>query len=311
MEQTASPDRITLAAFAGAVLIGGSNFVAVKVSNSELDPLFGAAFRFGAAALIMFAIARWRRMPLPRGRAAVGAIVYGILGIGVSYAGLYYALTGLTAGTTSVIGAAVPLMTLVLAVAHGQEKFTLRGALGGTLAVAGIAILSGGSFGADLSMMHVGAALVGLLAVAESSVVVKGFPRAHPVTTNAVGMAAGALLLAAGSLAFGETWALPSEPGTWLAYSWLVVAGSCGLFALFLFVIKRWTASATTYVLTLMPVVAVTLGIVLLDEQLRVQTIIGGVVVLAAVYVGALSKPRMAGPKAAPVLAEATGGGSL
>lgn len=35
----AAPSRLPLAAFGGAVLIGGSNFVAVKFSTAELAPL--------------------------------------------------------------------------------------------------------------------------------------------------------------------------------------------------------------------------------------------------------------------------------
>ncbi len=47
-----TPDRLALGAFAGAVLSGGSNFVAVRFSNRELDPLWGAGLRFALAAAI-------------------------------------------------------------------------------------------------------------------------------------------------------------------------------------------------------------------------------------------------------------------
>jgi O-acetylserine/cysteine efflux transporter len=70
------------------------------------------------------------------------------------------------------------------------------------------------------------------------------------------------------------------------------VVGSVGLFILFLFVIARWTASATVYALTLMPVVAVTLGALLADEQVTIGLLAGGVLVLVAVYVGAISHGR-------------------
>ena len=46
------PDRLALGAFAGAVVIGGSNFVAVRFSNRELDPLWGAGLRFALAAAV-------------------------------------------------------------------------------------------------------------------------------------------------------------------------------------------------------------------------------------------------------------------
>ena len=284
-----APDRVTLAAFAGAVLIGGTNFVAVKFSNEELEPLFGAGIRFTAGALILFGLMRLNRTPVPRGREALGGAIYGLLGFAVSYALLYYALIGLAAGTAAVFVAATPLVTLVLAVLHGQERFTTRGLIGGALAVAGITLISLDSLGGDLRPIYVLAALGGVVAIAESSVVVKGFPRSDPITTNAVGMVVGAVLLLVASLAFREEWVVPQRAKTWIVLGWLAVAGSVGLFVLFLYVIKRWTASATVYALTLMPIVAVILGTLFADEVITAELLIGGALVMTAVYVGALS----------------------
>ena len=297
-----APDRITLGAFAGAVAIGGSNFVAVKFSNDDLDPLFGAGVRFAAAALLLLLLMKIQGLVVPRGRAAGGAAAYGLLGFGVSYGLLYYALQGLSAGTAAVLMATTPLITLVLAVLQRQERFTARGVAGGVLAVAGLAVISADSLGGDLRPRYFVAALLGVVAVAESSVLVKGFPQAHPITTNAVGMVAGAALLLAGSLAFGEEWTVPPTGRTWAVLVWLAVPGSIGLFALFVFVIKRWTASATVYALTLMPVVAITLGAVLADEPVTVELVVGGALVMAAVYVGAFSAARVpaATPEAVP-----------
>ena len=42
--EVTAPDRLALGAFAGAILIGGSNFVAVVYSNRELDPLGAPAY---------------------------------------------------------------------------------------------------------------------------------------------------------------------------------------------------------------------------------------------------------------------------
>lgn len=300
MQQESSPDRLTLAAFAGAVVIGGGNFVAVRFSNEDLDPLWGAAMCFVAASVLLFAIVAVRKLPLPRGRAAWGAAVYGLLGFGVSYAFLYYALVGLTAGTSSVILASTPLVTLALAVLHRQERFSVNGVIGGLLAIAGIGILSMSALGGDLSPRYFIAALLGVVAVSESSVIVKSFPKTHPVTTNAVGMAAGTALLLIASLAFGENWIVPSSGRTWLVLGWLVIFGSVGLFVLFLYVIERWTASATVYAVTLMPVVAVTLGALIAGEAITVELMMGGALVLLAAYVGAISQRKRARPTDTP-----------
>ena len=237
---------------------------------------------------------------MPYGAAAVGAALYGLLGFGFAYAFLYFALTELGAGTTSVILGSVPLLTLLLAVLHRQERLTARGLTGGLMAIGGIAVLSRGSLGGELSLTYLGAAFMGAVVIAESSVIVKAFPRADPITTNFVGMLAGSVFLAAASLVAGEEWVLPRAGRTWLVLAWLVILGSVGLFMLFLFVVLRWTASATTYALTLMPVVAVTLGILIADEELTAEIVAGGALVAAAVYVGALTGGRTDPVEAAP-----------
>ncbi len=283
------PSGKTLTAFAGAVVIGGANFLAVKFSNEELEPLSGAALRFTAATVLLLLICAISSSVLPRGRAAVGAAIYGLLGFGISYAFLYYAIQGLGAGPTSVFIAAVPLATLILAVIHRQEVLTARGVVGGLLAVIGIGVLSYRSLEADLEASYVIAAILGVAAIAESGVVVKGFPRAHPMGTNALGMGVGALFLIIAMFAFDQSWALPSEGRTWAALLWLVAVGSIGLFWLFLYVISRWTASATSYITTLFPVVAVTLGALFADEEITADLVFGGALVLIAVYIGAIS----------------------
>ncbi len=288
MNQT--PDSKTYAAFVLTMLIGGANFIAVSLSNRELPPLFGATLRFALATFLFFLIARAWRIPLARGRDAVGAVIYGLLNVGAAYALLYYALVSLNAGTVAVIVASVPLFTLAIAVLFGQERLSFNRVAGGILAIAGIAILRG--FGGDFVLSFFVAAVLGAVAIAASSVVAKAYPNVHPINMNAIGTAAGTLLLAVSSLVFGEQWVLPHENTTWFAVGWLVIAGSVGLFQLFLFVIKRWTASATVYALTGMPVIATALGIIILDQPVTMEVLAGGALVIAAVYVGAIARQR-------------------
>ena len=54
-----------LLVFALIVLVGGSNFVAVRFSNRELPPFFGAGIRFVGASLFLLAERRCRAAPSP------------------------------------------------------------------------------------------------------------------------------------------------------------------------------------------------------------------------------------------------------
>jgi drug/metabolite transporter (DMT)-like permease len=305
------PGGATYAAFCGAVVIGGANFVAVSLSNAELPPMFGAMVRFGLASLLVLLLARARGVPLARGRAARGALLYGILGFGASYALLYYALVGLPAGATAVIVAAAPLFTLLIAVFLGQERLSPRGVGGGVLAVAGIAVLSTGTLSGDIAGSYLLAAVLGTLAMALATVVAKAYAGVHPLQMNAMGMVAGTILLGVTSLTLGEAWSLPTEGRTWLAVAWLVVLGSVGLFQLFLYVVRRWTASATAYAVAAMPVVAALLGALVLDQPITGELVAGGVMVIAAVYVGAMSRRAARGAVAAAPTRRTAGGVEL
>jgi drug/metabolite transporter (DMT)-like permease len=110
-------------------------------------------------------------------------------------------------------------------------------------------------------------------------------------------MGAASLLLFAISLGFGESWVLPQTGRTWFVVAWLVLVGSVGLFGLVVFVIRRWTASAAVYALTLMPVIAVVAGSLFAGETITLEIVGGGLLVMLGVYVGALSAKRTpAGP---------------
>jgi len=288
LAQVSRPDRLTLAVFAIVVLIGGSNFVAVRYSNAELPPYWGATLRFvPAAALLFIALPIWR-IPLPRGAALTGAVLYGALNFGAGYALTYFGLQKAPAGTASVVLATVPLFALVLAVVHGLERFRIRPLLGAVVATAGIAIVFGDQLSADVPAVYLLAILANAAVAAEATVIAKRFPRTHPLGTNAVGMLVGAVILGALSFGVGETHTLPQRPETQLTLLYLATIGSIGLFGLFLFMLGRWTVSASSYALVVMPLVAVSLGAALRGEAVSSSFVIGAVVVAVGVYVGAL-----------------------
>jgi hypothetical protein len=67
-----------------------------------------------------------------------------------------------------------------------------------------------------------------------------------------------------------------------------VVLGSIVLFVTYHFVLRRWTASGTSYVFVLFPVVAVAFAALFQDERITLGLVVGGLLVIAGVYVGAL-----------------------
>jgi drug/metabolite transporter (DMT)-like permease len=103
----------------------------------------------------------------------------------------------------------------------------------------------------------------------------------------------------------GERHVVPARGATWIALAYLVTIGTVGLFLLFLFVLKRWLASSVAYEFVLAPFVATALGAWLLDESVSPLTVVGAVLVLAGVYIGALSRREQTPADAPPSGAEA------
>lgn len=276
------------AAFVTGAVLAGGNAVGVRFSNRELDPLWGAGLRFALAAALLVAVMAVLRLPLPRGRALTGAVLYGMFNFGASFALAYYGLVSVHAGLGQTLLAVVPLVTLLLAVAQRQERLRGMAVAGTLLAFAGIAVMSRAPVRGTVPLLSLLALLGSALCFAQAAVLVRRFPPVHPVTMNAVGMTTGATLLIAGAVLAGEPLVLPQRPATWVALTYLVAAGSILVFGLYLVVLRHWAASRAAYTFVLVPFITVGLSAWLDDEPIGAGLVLGGLLVLAGVYVGAL-----------------------
>ena len=307
MVQSASPvsDKVeglspnTVAAFLAVAVLGGGNAVAIRLGNLELAPFWGAAIRFLAAGLLFFGLTAFLRIGLPKGRALTGVALFGLVNFGLGYAFLYWALQEANAGTAQVVLALVPLATFLLAVVQRVEPFRVLGLLGAIIAAAGVVWLFLES-AEGVSLAALMALLGSAICFAQAGIVVKKFPPVHPVAENALAMAIGGGVLLVLSLIVGEPRTLPTETSTWLSVIYLVLLGSVALFLLVLFVLHRWTASASAYSLLLMPIMTIVLGVVLLDEPVTPSLLAGAALVVLGVYVGVFVRPARRGRGAAP-----------
>ncbi len=283
-------DRTALTAFIGSAVVGGGMAVAIKFAVSELDPIWAATLRFTGATAIMLAILAVRGEKLPRGRAFWISALYGLLSFGIGFALGFYALTELNPGFASVILATIPLFTLLLAVAHRQEKITAKALAGSGVAIAGIAVMAGMSLD-EIPTVPLLALIGGSICLAESGVLIKSLPDIHPVAVNAVGLTVGTAFLVGLTFVVGDEVTLPTGSDTWVALVYMVV-GTVIIFTAYLTVLEYWSASRASYIVLLMPPIAVLTSVWLLDETVGVPFFIGAVLVLAGVWIGAIKHHR-------------------
>ena len=281
-------DRVTLAAFLVAVVMLGANWVGVRFSNRELPPFFGAALRFAIASAVLFAVVAVRGIEMPRGRALWGAALFGVGQYFATFALIYWALVAVPAGMTSVIFATLPLWTLFLAAVVGYERLSVRSVVGALVAIAGLGIVFSSEITGNVPVERAAAVLAAAFFAAVTTVVVRAFPRTHPIATNAVGTLVGVPILLVASLVAGERWALPQLTATWLALVYLVLT-TCVGFAILVWLIVRWSPSAAAYGAVLGPIVTVILATILAGETFGPGFFVGGVIVLLGTYLGAIA----------------------
>ena len=289
MRAASGDQRLNAAVFVAIALIGGGNPVGVSVAVDELDPIWAAATRFIAAGAI-FAIAMVvLRIPIPHGTALLGSFIYGVLGFFAAFALLFSGFQETPPGTGQIIIALVPLLTLLLAIAHGLERFRVRALVGVLIAFGGLVFLVADRIDANVPLPSLLAVVAGATLLAESGVVVKITPRAHPVASNAVAMLGGGALLLALSAIVGDAWKAPAQSDTWVAMIFLVVGGSVGVFGLYVFLLGRWTASAASYTLLLQPLPTLVYSALLTHEPLTPALLVGAAIILLGVYIGAFT----------------------
>ncbi len=291
-QSLAFPDRTPLIAFVFMVLVAGGAAVAIRITFVELPPFWSGGARFGLAALIFWVLMLVRRVALPRGKALAGAAIFGFLGVGASFLFLMWGLVETPASLFQVIGALVPLLTILFAFLHRLEKLRWQGITGALLAVAGITFAVNGYKGAAISIPHILAIVAGTACIAESLVIAKLIPRSNPIATNAVAMTVGSAMLLSVSLLTREQWVIPTKSATWVAYLYLVVFVSVIVFLLYLWLLGRWTASGTSFTFVLMPLVTIVLASLISDEPITLSLIIGAALVISGVVFGALIKPK-------------------
>jgi drug/metabolite transporter (DMT)-like permease len=286
------PDTSTLVIFLAVAIFGGLNAIAVKASVRELDPFWSAGSRFVLAGVLLVGAVLLTRRAFPTGASLRGAVIYGVVAFSASFGLVYPALREVPAGTAMIFIALVPLETFALAILLKQERFRLQGLIGALISVGGVLVVVSEQLGAAVPLAPMLLILLGTFFIAISAILLKSIPRADPYATNGIAMLVGGALLLAVSLAAGETWAAPIQVATWLAMAYLVLLGSIALFGLYLVGLRRWTASGMSYTTLLMPLVTLPVAALLIAEPISVPFLVGAVIAIVGIYVGAFLPVR-------------------
>lgn len=269
-------------AFATCALIWGSTFLAIRISNEALPPLWASTLRLVLAGLILSAILLVSREALPKGKGAKVAVIYGILTFGINFPLLYWGQVAIPSGMAAVMYATCPISSLLFARAYGMEWLDARKMGAAVLALAGVSIIFWQEFVGGVDPIRIGAVLSAATVSTWGATILKRGPKFTAISTNALAAFAGAPLCLGASLLASEPRIVPSTSAQILPLLYLTIAGSVIAFVLFSWLLKHWSVSSSSFIAVVIPVVAVFLGALVRQENFSAGSIVGAIVVLSA-----------------------------
>jgi drug/metabolite transporter (DMT)-like permease len=282
-------------AFISIVILYGSGWVAVKFSDRELEPFWGATLRMLVSAVALLAVFSLLHGHRPKGRALTASLAYGALGMGMNYVLLYWALVTVTASLGSVIYATIPLVTLFLAVMLRLERFRWIALGGAALASAGICLIFAEELGVNPPTVSILAVGLAALCTSGGAIIIKLTPTSDAIGTNVFGLWSGTAVLFLSAIASGNRIVLPTAATTWLALGWLVMSSTLGS-VLWVWLISKWPVSRVSYYAVLSPLVAFVVATAFASETISLPFLVGSGCVLVGVYLGAIRARPVAVP---------------
>lgn len=293
---------------AWVTLVWGTGWLAIKLALESFSPLFLAGSRHVFAALILLALARAAGATAPRGRGEWSALVgSGLLMAGLCPGLVFWAQVRVPSGLASLLFAAMPLFTALLAdrLLPG-ERLTRGRLLGIAVGLGGVSIVCAG--GVDLALgtdLAPGAAALLLAALLFSGGVVwlkRSGARFHPLMTVTVQSAVGAALLVPIALALEPEPVRGPDMFGLGVYAYLVIVQSCLTQSVYVWLVKRVDATKIAFISCIVPVIAVAAGALVLGEPVGWALLAGGAGVVAGLYL--VNRPGVAGARVpAPVTA--------
>src|SRR5215217_7469938 len=278
--------------------IWGSTWLFIKLGLEDLPPFTFASIRFIIAIAIVFSIIRIRGLALPRARSDwILLAVTGILSFGFNYGLVFWGEQYITSGLAALLQATTPAFGLVFA--HFNlpgERLSWTRIGGVVLGVCGVAVVFSNQLAVAGRQALAGcvALLLSSIFVAYSNVLVKKHGKnLNPAIMTVGQMLFGLLLLLVASITLeGNPLRYHWTPMAVIALLYLAIVGSVIAFLLYYWLILNMDVTKSMLIALVTPVVAVILGMIVLNEEFGWRTLAGGAMIILGIAFIVVRKNR-------------------
>jgi drug/metabolite transporter (DMT)-like permease len=269
----------------------GTTYLAIRIGVKSFPPFLFSGIRYmisGLAILLWFYFKK--EVVWPTLKELKRIIVTGLFIFVGGNLFLVLAEQSVTSGMAALVNSSFPIwIVLITRVWNPEERISTISLIGILVGFVGqwlifyeqLYLLSNGAYFLGFVLL-----VVGLINGALGSVYMKKFP----VKINSV-LNAGLQMMICGSvttilgLLIGEGKKITFEPTGWYALFYLVVAGSILGYSLFVYAMDRLPATIVSVYAYVNPIVAIWLGLVILNEPISTKTLIAIGITLIGVFV--------------------------
>jgi drug/metabolite transporter (DMT)-like permease len=283
--------ELALLAWIAVCLIWGTTYLGIRVSLESMPPALMGGLRWTIAGLLLAGIvlARGERLPQPSRWGGIVLMAFLLLGLGNG--GVVFAEQWVTSGLAAVLVATSPFwMSGVEALLRDGERLRPASIVGLIVGFTGILVLVWPDLrldGADRRMLAGVAALqIAALGWAVGSAFSKRHARHDNILgTTALQMLAGGLMMLAAGTALGEWQKLFFTTRTAAALAYLSTIGAIGGFVAYTYALRHLSVSFVSLYAYINPVIAVALGVLVLNEPFDSRMAIAAFLVFAGVAI--------------------------
>lgn len=275
----------------------GTTYIGIAFTIETMPPLFSMSFRFLAASLALFVFigfrSGWDALRLSR-KEFLNAIFLGTLMLGVGLGTMAFAEKVVPIGVASLIVAAMPIWTaLFRTLDRDRPKLSSLLGIGAGLVGIGIIMLPGqtlarpDSDGQNVTLWMFIILLGNLCWSLGSFIAPRMATPNNPLALSTYEMAGAALALFIGGLIHKESIAdfMDASARSWGGWLYLVLVGSLIGYTVYTWLLENASITLVSTYAYVNPVVAVALGIIMFNEKLTPNIVIGGLIVIVSVAI--------------------------
>lgn len=269
--------------------IWGSSFLFGRIAVQEIPPLPLVLYRVGLAAACLWGFL-WvaKRKPTFDTMLLSNLAIMALLNNVLPFSLILYGQQEIGSGLAAIVNAMTPIWTVLIAhVFTSDEKLSIRKLLGIAAGFIGVGVLIGADAlsGLAASAWAQLSVLGATICYGLSSVFGKRFKGHDPVIIATGQLTASSIVMALMILVTGASVWYPDASGlTWLSVAGIAILCTALAYILFFRILSEAGAVNVSLVTFLVPVSAILLGMVFLDETLESSQIVG----MALIAIGLL-----------------------